>query len=192
VLRKKVQKDRESGFDLSFSNDSLPKYNGLYDRNLRHHFENRRIQKQLHNVGLIDREGRVLDLNKNKSKLHIIEQEFKFAEKAEAMRQVEEEEMRRRVQKSRYDTLDKARQVDRLSKMKQDRRIRQEILRATRGPDFSSVPSAGRGRGGGGGGGGGGGRGGGSLRGSPGATFLTDGGGGGRMAGADELIDDGY
>ena len=166
----------------------MPKYNGLYDRNLRHHFENRRIQKQLHNVGLIDREGRVLDLNKNKSKLHIIEQEFKFAEKAEAMRQVEEEEMRRRVQKSRYDTLDKARQVDRLSKMKQDRRIRQEILRATKGPDFSSVPSAGRG---GGGGGGGGGRGGGSLRGSPGATFLTDGGGGG-MAGADELIDDGY
>ena len=76
--------------------------------------------------------------------------------------------------------LEKARNVDRLNKMKQDRRIRQEILRATKGPDLSkavmdgntSMRSSRQGRSPGGrsdrseGGGGG-------L-----GTFLTDGGGG--------------
>ena len=37
-------KEREKQFDMRFSLEKLPKYNGLYDRNLRHHFENRRIQ----------------------------------------------------------------------------------------------------------------------------------------------------
>ena len=35
-----------------------------------------------------------MDLTKNNSKLHIIEQEFKFAEKAQNMQQLEEGEMR--------------------------------------------------------------------------------------------------
>ena len=42
----------------------------------------------------IDRNGRVIDLEKNKGKLHIIEQEFKAAERIEFWRQKEEEEMR--------------------------------------------------------------------------------------------------
>jgi len=41
----------------------------LYDKNLRHHFENRGIQRQLHDVGLIDGEGHVLGLEKAKSKV---------------------------------------------------------------------------------------------------------------------------
>lgn len=42
----------------------------------------------------IDREGRVVDLDKNKGKLQIIEQEFKKAEKEEELRMKEEAEIR--------------------------------------------------------------------------------------------------
>lgn len=44
--------------------------------------------------GQIDRCGRVIDLERNKSKLHIIEQEFKAAERLEYWRKKEEEDMR--------------------------------------------------------------------------------------------------
>ena len=87
---------REEGFDISSTVASLPKYNALYDRNLRHHFENRTRQNQLHRMGLIDNEGRVINLEKNRSKLFIIEQEFKQAEKAEYWR-MKEEQVRRVV-----------------------------------------------------------------------------------------------
>jgi len=52
-------------------------YNALTDPNMRHYFENRSVQKHLYNTGQIDRAGRVIDLERNKSKFHIIEQEFK-------------------------------------------------------------------------------------------------------------------
>ena len=42
----------------------------------------------------IDRAGRVIDYEKNKARLAIIEQEFKQAEKAEALRKKEEEDLR--------------------------------------------------------------------------------------------------
>ena len=42
----------------------------------------------------IDKDGRVIDLERNKGKLKIIEQEFKSAERIEHWRQKEEEEMR--------------------------------------------------------------------------------------------------
>lgn len=42
----------------------------------------------------IDKEGHVVDLSRNASKLSIIEQEFRAAEKAEQQRLKEEEEMR--------------------------------------------------------------------------------------------------
>jgi hypothetical protein len=42
----------------------------------------------------IDRFGRIIDIDRNKGKLNIIEQEFKSAERAEQQRQREEEEAR--------------------------------------------------------------------------------------------------
>lgn len=42
----------------------------------------------------IDKSGRVLDLEKNKSKVNVIEHEFKQAERIELWRQKEEQEMR--------------------------------------------------------------------------------------------------
>lgn len=61
----------------------------------------------------------------------MIEQEFKKAEKDEYWRRKEEQEMRRRVQKKRQEKLEKARLEERLSKIKEDRRIRREILALT-------------------------------------------------------------
>jgi|EP00945_MAST-04E_sp_MAST-4E-sp1_P007057 hypothetical protein len=126
-------KEREKQFDMRFSLEKLPKYNGLYDRNLRHHFENRRIQSHLANLGMIDSEGRVVNLEKAKGKVSIILQEFKNAERAETIRLREEAEMRRRVQKKRHETLDRGRRAERLMKIKDDRKIRTEILAAARG-----------------------------------------------------------
>ena len=109
-----------------------------YDGNLRHFFENRKIQGHLFNSGMIDQEGRVIDVTKNKSKLFIIEQEFKKAERQEYWRAKEESEMRRRVQKKRHETLDLSRRTNRMVKAKEDRRIAQEILRA--GRDAVTMP----------------------------------------------------
>ena len=112
---------REAGFNSNCLNDKLPKYNALVDPNLRHHFESRARQRQLLQIGLvrkfscargrsqkytpdhtgticfayqIDYEGRVIDLDKNKAKVAIIEKEFELAEREEFQRMQEEQEMR--------------------------------------------------------------------------------------------------
>ena len=130
--QKREAKGRESGFNMRFTQEKVPEYNALYDANLRHYFENRTIQTNLYNNGLIDREGRVIDMDKNKAKLAIIEQEFKHAERAEYWRMKEEEDMRKRVQKKRHDALEASRRAEQLAKMKEDARIRKDILRAAR------------------------------------------------------------
>ena len=140
LVAKKRNEVLKGGFDLRFKNHSLPAYNALYDTNLRHFFENRRIQKQLYNIGLIDQEGRVIDLEKNKAKLCIIEQEFKNAERSERLRKREEAEMRKRVQRKRHEALENARRMRRMEKMKQDRRIQREILLAAQEALGVSVP----------------------------------------------------
>lgn len=137
---KKAMAAREAGFNNNTANVKLPEYNGLYDKNLRHHFENRTIQSNLFKLGLIDREGRVLDIDKSKSKIFIIEQEFAAAEKAETMRMRDEAEMRRRVQRKRHETLERGRRAERLIKIKDDRRVRSEILRAAKGEVDVPVP----------------------------------------------------
>ena len=127
-----LMKKREEGFVSNVRNERVPQYSALSDVNLRHYFENRKLQKHLYSTGLIDRTGRVIDMERHKGKIAIIEQEFKYAEKAEYMRQKEENDMRQRVQKKRHSALDEARKLERMAKMKEDRRIRQEIVRASR------------------------------------------------------------
>ena len=61
---------------------------------MRHYFENKHTQYLLYKTGQIDKHGRVIDLEKNKSKLFILEKEFTTAEKLEEQRQKEEMEMR--------------------------------------------------------------------------------------------------
>mmetsp|Transcript_1369 Transcript_1369/g.2218 ORF Transcript_1369/g.2218 Transcript_1369/m.2218 type:complete len:240 (-) Transcript_1369:24-743(-) len=128
-------KRREEGFNTSFctnrtSKSALTEYNALHDAHMRHYFENPVVQKHLYRTGQIDRSGRVIDLDKNKAKLHIIEQEFSAAQKLEETRLREEEEMRMRVQQKRFAVLEKARADDSLRKMKEDKALRKEIMRA--------------------------------------------------------------
>ena len=88
-------KAREEGFNLgNLGASKKTDYNALYDPNMRHYFENSKIQKFLLKTGQIDHHGRVIDLEKNKSKIHILEREFTEAEKIEEKRQKEEMEMR--------------------------------------------------------------------------------------------------
>ena len=67
-------KDREAGFDLqSIKNSKLNEYNALHDPNMRFYFENPSVQKLLYESGQIDKYGRVINLEKNKTKIHILE-----------------------------------------------------------------------------------------------------------------------
>jgi hypothetical protein len=86
---------REKGFSLTgLQAVRLREYNALFDPNMRHFFETKQNQYYLYRTGQIDSNGRVIDLDKSKSKLSILEREFKEAEKIEDRRQKEEMEMR--------------------------------------------------------------------------------------------------
>jgi hypothetical protein len=86
---------REKGFALTgLQSVTLKEYNALYDPNMRHFFESKNNQYLLYKTGQIDSNGRVIDLDKSKSKLFILEREFKEAERVEERRQKEEMEMR--------------------------------------------------------------------------------------------------
>lgn len=91
----KFYKKREEGFDLgSVPHATLKNYSALHDPNMRHYFENPNIQRHLYTSGQIDSHGRVINLHKNKTKLHILDREFKEAELSEMRKLKEEEEMR--------------------------------------------------------------------------------------------------
>ncbi|OQS07002.1 hypothetical protein THRCLA_00979 [Thraustotheca clavata] len=125
-------KRREEGFDSNVHNQKLPQYNALGDQNLRHFFENQRLQNHLQEVGLIDKTGRVIDPEKHKAKLSIIQQEFKLAEKSELLKQREEEEIRRRVQLRRHAALNEARKDEKIMKLKEDRKLTRQIVQAAK------------------------------------------------------------
>jgi len=134
------ERERESGFDLnSVPHAKLNEYNALHDPNMRHYFENPAVQKQLYETGQIDKYGRVINLEKNKSKLHILEREFKQADKVEEVRHREENEMRYRVQRKRYMELERTRKMEKLEQLKADRKLSEEILKTMK----SSNPSFG-------------------------------------------------
>ncbi|KAF1327825.1 Breast cancer type 2 susceptibility, partial [Globisporangium splendens] len=106
--REEQLRQRENGFNLyGVHQERLSEHNALVDRNLRHHFENRLLQHHLSDVRLIDQRGRIVDLERQKAKLSIIEQEFRIAEQNEKHRSKEEEKIRRRVQMKRHDARQK-------------------------------------------------------------------------------------
>lgn len=136
--QEELLRQREHGFNLSgVHQEKLPEYNALVDRNLRHHFESQKLQKHLGTLGLVDQRGRIVDLDRQKSKLSIIEQEFKLAEQAERVREREEEEIRRRVQVKRHDAIREARQREKLLQLKEEKKIGREIVQAAKG--YTSV-----------------------------------------------------
>ena len=123
-------KKREGGFDLSsVPHCKLKEYNALSDPNMRHYFENKKIQQLLYSSGQIDRHGRIIDPAKNKSKVNILEREFKEAEKIEELRLRDEMELRYRVQRKRFADLENTRRAAILMKVKQDRDLSKEIIK---------------------------------------------------------------
>ncbi|CAM9330383.1 unnamed protein product, partial [Ectocarpus sp. 4 AP-2014] len=122
-------KSREEGWDSTRDNTRIKEYNALFDPNMRHFFETPSVQAHLLRTGQIDRNGRVIDFQKQKGKLHIIEQEFKQAERVEYWRQKEERDMRERVQKKRALALERARKEEMVLRLHEDRKIRHEIVR---------------------------------------------------------------
>lgn len=139
---REVLRQRENGFNLSgVHQERLPEYNALLDRNLRHHFEARSLQSHLNDVGLIDQRGRIVDLEKQKNKLSIIEQEFKLAEQMERRKEKEEDEIRRRVQMKRLTSLQETRQREKLLQLKEEKKIAREIVQAAKGYASVSKPT---------------------------------------------------
>lgn len=111
----------------SVTHEKIPEYQSLQDKALSKFYESRRVQGHLLQMGLIDHDGHVIDLDKHKPKLNIIEQEFSKAEKEEALKAREERDMRNRVQRKRHDALEHARVQRRMAKMKEDRAIQRQI-----------------------------------------------------------------
>lgn len=131
--REKKLKEREIGFNTqNLAAVRLTEYNALFDPNMRHFFESKKVQQLLYNSGQIDKHGRVIDLEKNKNKLFILEREFAQAEKVEERRQKEEMEMRYRVQRKRFNELEKIRKEEILQKLKIDRDLSKEIVATMR------------------------------------------------------------
>lgn len=136
-------KKREQGFDIvSIPHAKLNEYSALHDPNMRHYFENPKVQRLLYETGQIDKHGRVIDLNRNKAKLNILEREFKKAEEAEAARVKEEEEMRYRVQRTRFNELERTRKRDLLLKMKADINLSKEMLSTMKSAITMPSPSS--------------------------------------------------
>ena len=67
-----------------------------------------------------------------RSKLNIIEQEFKYAEKTEFWRLKEEEEMRRTIQVKRERALLDCKRIERARRIKEENRIRKGIISAVK------------------------------------------------------------
>jgi hypothetical protein len=131
--RDRFLKAREAGFDMSNIGEPLSPYDALNDPNMRHFFENRKVQTHLYNTGQIDRHGRVIDQIRAKGKLAILEREFREAQKVEERRYKEEMEMRYRVQRKRFMELERTRKAEILQKLKADHVLSKEILAVMKG-----------------------------------------------------------
>jgi hypothetical protein len=139
---KDVLRQKESGWQMNdLGKVKLKEYSSLYDPNMRHFFENKKVQQHLYLTGQIDRHGRVIDLDKNKGKLHVLEREFERAEQIEELRQKDELEMRYRVQRKRFNELERVRKEEILHKLKHDRELSKAIINTMRSSTNSSVSS---------------------------------------------------
>jgi hypothetical protein len=136
------KQERERGFSLSSAPAPLPTYDSLRDSNLRQYFETSAVQRLLQRNGWVDKTGRIVDLDKFKGKLNIIEQEFKYAEKTEFWRLKEEEEMRRAIQMKRERALLEAKRKERARRIKEENSIRKSLISAVRNQAAHDIAKA--------------------------------------------------
>ena len=71
-------------------------------------------------------------MRKNKSKLQIIENEFRRAEQMEHKLQQEEDEVRNAVRKKKLNDLEKSRRTNRVLRVKADRKIKEKLNSVTK------------------------------------------------------------
>ena len=67
-----TREERERGFALNSGPAPLPSYDALRDGNLRQYFESKTVQTFLQSSGWIDKEGRIVDLDKFRHVLHAL------------------------------------------------------------------------------------------------------------------------
>ena len=117
----------------------IPQYNALVDSNMRHYFESKAVQKHLMETAQIDSTGRILHLDRQRSKLNIIEREFERVDKEMHFKERDEADIRHRVQVRRMAMLEEFRRKERLERIKQDRSMCKEIVSAILAKDSSGI-----------------------------------------------------
>ena len=80
----------------------------------------------------IDKIGRVINLEKNKSKLAIIQKEFLYAENLEREKQRNEEEARRQVRARRVHSIEESRRLARAHRAREGYKTQRAISTASR------------------------------------------------------------
>jgi len=76
----------------------------------------------------IDKVGRVIDLEKNKSKIQTIEKEFQRAETTEIRILKDEADVRKSVRMKKLNQLEKLRRKDRILRIKDDKKTTHKAL----------------------------------------------------------------
>ena len=104
------RKEREEGFDLRFS-CSVPEYNALRDANMRYYFESPTVQEHLLETGQVDECGRILDRERRRSRLHVVESEIARAERRQRSLEREEDHARSLVRQERFRDIDRRRRL---------------------------------------------------------------------------------
>mmetsp|Transcript_43832 Transcript_43832/g.74826 ORF Transcript_43832/g.74826 Transcript_43832/m.74826 type:complete len:204 (+) Transcript_43832:1136-1747(+) len=138
--KKAYLKERENGFDLRFMCSSsssshqrqIPTYDALRDVNMRRYFESPHVQDHLLKSGMIDPFGCIVDLEKHRSRLRVVENEIERAERLERLHEKDEEDARYLVRKERFHRIDRERRREDAERRKYERRMQLEITRMER------------------------------------------------------------
>lgn len=128
-------KEREKGFDLRFScstSQQIPEYDALRDVNMRKYFESESIQKLLVESGQLDHFGRIVCLEKHRSRLHIIENEIERADRIQRVLEKDEEDARYLIRKERIRLIDQKRRLENLERRKSEMKMHMELTRVER------------------------------------------------------------
>lgn len=125
--KKPKQKRRPFVLDTQISH-SLCDYDAFTDVHLQHYFARSSVQQSLLDCNMIDCQGRVMELDKHKSKLFIIDQEIKRAIQMRQAKLKEEQEIKWRVLKKHEIYQAQQAQLERVQRLKREAEIRRQLL----------------------------------------------------------------
>lgn len=112
------------------NNRTLGEYNALFDPHCRSFLSRPQIQQALYRNGLIDREGRVLDPERNRQKIHAMEQEARLAERQAELLQRDHEAQRHATLRIRQMAEEAQQQADRVRTARDEDRRRAMLRRS--------------------------------------------------------------